>query len=89
MPHTHDGFVVRQPRRIGGRRFDHLNGIGDKAGAVHALTPDDRVYRALCGVVVERKYGNDDDLDGPITGHVRPAGELSVTCERCRKALES
>ena len=86
--HTHTGYPVRSPRRSGGRRFDHLNAAGGSAGRVHALNPEGAAFRALCGAVVEARYGNPDDLDGPITSHIRPAGEQAITCQRCRKLAE-
>jgi hypothetical protein len=85
--HTHAGWIVTQARRRGGRRFDHLNAAGGPARKVHALRADGRDYRAACGEVVRREYGDESDLDGPTTGHVRPAGELAVTCAKCRKLI--
>lgn len=82
--HTHAGFIGRPQRDTSHRwRNGHLGGRA-RVPAVHALTVDGDGYRALCGQWVAARYGNDSDLDGPTTGHVRPAGELAVTCERCK-----
>lgn len=85
--HSHAGWIVTTARRCGGRRADHLNAAGGPARKVHALNAEGRDYRALCGETVAREYGDEGDLDGPTTGHVRAAGELTVTCERCRQLI--
>lgn len=86
MAHTHTGRIVATPRRRGGRGFDHLNAADGPARLVHALTRSGRDYKALCGVTVLARYGDDDDLDGPVTGHVTE-GIAGVTCLRCRKVI--
>lgn len=86
--HTHTGHIPTPAASDHRWRNGHLGGRAKRC-PVHALTDAGRVYRAICGVTVERRYGNDSDLDGPVTGHVRPAGEQAVTCERCRKIMES
>lgn len=82
--YTHAGWIVTVARR---KARAHLNSPDGPARKVHALMAAGRDYRALCGETVAATYGNESDLDGPTTGHVWAAGELTVTCDRCRKLI--
>jgi hypothetical protein len=85
--HTHVGRIIRPARDTSHRwRNGHLGEKARPDTRVHALTVEGDGYRALCGVRVEGRYGNESDLDGPITGHVRE-GTDGVTCERCHNLL--
>lgn len=90
--HTHTGFIVvktNRKGRVGKNRHYAHHGAEDGAGKVHALTVEGNGYRALCGQWVERAYGNESDLDGPTTGHVRAIDEAHrvVTCRDCLRKL--
>lgn len=85
ITYTHTGYRPRVGYQHRGRDFNHVEPI---AGKVHAVTSIDKQAShavAACGETIPLEA---ETLHGdPISGHIRTAGEMKVTCSRCRALL--